>query len=137
MATSSSSTLRSSEASWLPRGVVSGIAWTMQAALAGLFLFAGSLKLIGDPAMVQVFGAIGAGQWFRYFTGTIEVAAATGLLIPSLAPFAAALLAMVMIGASATHLFVVGGSAALPTVLFVVLSIVVYLRRPQLAFLHR
>ena len=39
--------------------------WVLQIASAAMFLFAGFLKLSGAPLMVQEFGAIGLGQWFR------------------------------------------------------------------------
>jgi len=47
--------------------------WVAQTALAGMFLLAGGSKLVGAPAMVTLFNAIGVGQWFRYVTGLIEV----------------------------------------------------------------
>jgi putative oxidoreductase len=81
--------------------------------------------------MVQLFDAIGIGHWFRYFTGTLEVAGGAGLLVPRFAPLAAAVLALVMLGAIVTHLFVIGGSPALPIALLVALSAVLYLRRHQ------
>ena len=67
--------------------------------------------------MVQLFNAIGVGQWFRYATGTIEVVAATLLLVPSLAFFGAALLIPTMVGAIFTHLFIVGGNPSMPIAL--------------------
>src|SRR5947209_3039064 len=76
--------------------------WSAQIAAAALFLLAGSSKLAGAPAMVQMFGAIGLGQWFRYLTGTIEVGGAILLLVPSLARFGAALLVPTMVGAVLT-----------------------------------
>ena len=42
---------------------------------AAMFLAAGVPKLLGAPVMVQMFNAIGIGQWFRYLTGSIEVLA--------------------------------------------------------------
>jgi putative oxidoreductase len=63
--------------------------WVLQIAGAAMFLMAGTSKLAGAPAMVQVFGAIGWGQWFRYLTGLLEVAGAVALLIPALAGFGA------------------------------------------------
>jgi uncharacterized membrane protein YphA (DoxX/SURF4 family) len=83
--------------------------------------------------MVVLFEAIGIGQWFRYVTGLIEVVSAVGLLVPALAPFGALLLASTMVGAIATHLFIVGGSPALPGVLLLGLSVVVWARREQLS----
>jgi hypothetical protein len=39
-------------------------------------LFARSSKLAGQPQMVEIFQAIGLGQWFRYVTGVIEAGSA-------------------------------------------------------------
>ena len=64
---------------------MTGVLWTLQILSAAMFLFSGSLKLTGAPMMVQMFGVIGLGQWFRYFTGGLEVASAVLLLIPALA----------------------------------------------------
>jgi putative oxidoreductase len=106
--------------------------WTVQVALAGMFFLAGGSKLAGAPEMVALFNAIGIGQWFRYVTGFIEVSSAVALLSPTLAPFGAVALVVTMIGAVGTHLFVVGGSPALPTVLLLGSAIVVWARRDQL-----
>ena len=56
--------------------------WSIQIALAGMFLLAGGSKLVGAPPMVALFNAIGIGQWFRYVTGLIEVGSALALLVP-------------------------------------------------------
>jgi putative oxidoreductase len=107
--------------------------WGLQIGLATLFLFAGGSKLAAAPAMVALFDAIGVGQWFRYVTGLIEVVSAVALLVPALAPFGALLLASTMVGAIATHLFIVGGSPALPAVLLLGLFVVVWARRDRLS----
>src|SRR5258705_2534323 len=73
------------------------VLWVAQIALAAMFLFAGGSKLVGAPAMVTMFNAIGLGQWFRYVTGAIEISAAVALMIPSAALFAAILLVPTMI----------------------------------------
>jgi putative oxidoreductase len=109
--------------------VVTGILWTLQILSAAMFLFAGGLKLAGAPLMVQEFGVIGLGQWFRYFTGTIEVASAVLLLIPSLAAYGAAALFVTMIGAIVTHLFIVGGSPLIPIVLLASTGTIAWARR--------
>jgi uncharacterized membrane protein YphA (DoxX/SURF4 family) len=59
--------------------------------------------------LVALFDAIGAGQWLRYVTGSIEVVSGLALLVPSLAAFGALLLVPTMVGAVATHLLIVGG----------------------------
>ena len=106
--------------------------WIVQIALAGMFLLAGGSKLLGAPAMVGLFDAIGIGQWFRYLTGLIEVGSALALLVPSIAVFGALALVATMVGAIATHLFIVGGSPAMPAILLLGSAAVVWTRRHQL-----
>ena len=105
--------------------------WVVQIALAAMFLFAGGSKLMGAPAMVAMFDAIGWGQWFRYLTGAIEASAGIALLIPSAAVFGAILLIPTMIGAVATNL-ILGQSPAAPLVLLAVASAVAWARRHEL-----
>ena len=56
------------------------IVWGVRALLALAFGVAGMAKLAGMPQMVQVFDAIGVGQWFRYVTGVVEVLGAVLVL---------------------------------------------------------
>jgi putative oxidoreductase len=91
--------------------------WFLQIASAAMFVFAGFMKLSSAPLMVQEFAAIGLGQWFRYVTGSIEVVSAVLLLIPSVAAYGAAALAVTMTGAVATHLSILGGSPLMAIVL--------------------
>jgi putative oxidoreductase len=105
--------------------------WTLQIASAAMFLFAGTLKLASAPPMVQEFGLLGIGQWFRYLTGTIEVVSAALLLIPSLAGYGAAALAVTMVGAIATHLFILGGSPLAAIILLASTSTIAWARRDR------
>jgi putative oxidoreductase len=117
----------------VPRSRVATIAlWSTQVALAAMFLFAGGSKLVGAPAMVNMFAAIGLGQWFRYLTGIIELSAAIALAIPSVAPFGAILLVATMIGAAAANMFI-GQSPAVPVVLALLAAAVAWSRRHQLS----
>jgi hypothetical protein len=50
---------------WLP--------WLLQVPLALVFLVAGYRKLIGDAVPVETFTQLGLGEWFRYFTGVLEL----------------------------------------------------------------
>jgi putative oxidoreductase len=116
----------------LLRGRVALIAlWVTQIALAAMFLFAGGSKLVGAPAMVNLFAAIGLGQWFRYVTGAIEISAAVALMIPSAALFGAILLVPTMVGAAAANVFL-GQSPAVPLVLLLAAAAVAWTRRNQL-----
>src|SRR6266851_3382014 len=95
--------------------------WTLSGLVALAFIGAGGAKLAGVPVMVEMFDKIGLGQWFRYLTGLLEVAAGIGLLVPRYAFYAAVLLAIVMVGAFIAHVAVVGGSPA-PAAVLLVLS---------------
>ena len=74
--------------------------------LAAIFFLVGGAKLVGRRDMILLFQEIGVGQWLRYLTGTIEVAAATLLVTPLLSGVAALSLGAVMIVASLVELFV-------------------------------
>ena len=83
MTTLFSTAMTANQTPAIPRGRVALVAlWLTQIALAGMFLFAGGLKLTGAPELVALFDAIGIGQWFRYVTGSIEVVSAVALLVP-------------------------------------------------------
>jgi uncharacterized membrane protein YphA (DoxX/SURF4 family) len=102
--------------------------WALQILTAFMFLRAGTAKLMSAPMMVQVFTAVGIGQWFRYFTGIIEVVGALALLIPAASGYAAAALAVVMTGAVATHLFILGAPPLLPLSLLAATLLVAWAR---------
>jgi putative oxidoreductase len=104
--------------------------WVLQGLAAAAFLAAGGSKLAAAPAMVEMFAKLGAGQWFRYLTGALEVIGAVALLIPRTAFYGAALLAVVMAGAIVTHLAILGGSPVPALVLLIIVGTVAYLRRP-------
>jgi putative oxidoreductase len=112
-------------------------AWTVQAIVAAAFLAAGSAKLAGVPFMVDLFQQIGLGQWFRVMTGVVEVAGAVALLIPGLASIGALWLGGTMVGAVATHLFVLHTSPVPAIVLGLLNALIVYLRRDELVALLR
>src|SRR5580765_2652689 len=110
---------------------VNVLLWVLQIAAAGMFLMVGFLKLSGNAQLVGLFEAIGIGQWFRFLTGTLEVAGAFLLLIPRTSGVGALMLAGVMIGAVVTHLFVVGGSPLMAIILLVVTGVVAWGRRER------
>src|SRR5712692_6771946 len=84
------------------------VLWVLQIGAAGMFLMVGFLKLSGNAQLVGLFQAIGVGQWFRYLTGTLEVAGAILLLMPRTSGLGALILAGIMICAVVTHVFIVG-----------------------------
>jgi len=109
------------------KGVNIGL-WILQILAAATFLLAGGSKLAGVAPMVEMFDKIGLGQWFRYLTGGLEVTGALLLLIPTTVVLGGALLVVTMVGAIATHLFILGGSPAPAIVLFVMVGTVTWYR---------
>jgi putative oxidoreductase len=105
--------------------------WVLQIGAAGMFLMAAFGKLTSDPQMVGMFDAIGIGQWFRYLTGSLEVLGAILLVIPRLSGLGAWLLVGVMLGAVATHLFIIGGSPLMAIILLIVVGIIAWGRRQR------
>ena len=105
--------------------------WLLQLLGTAVFFMTGWMKLSGNEQMVQLFTAIGIGQWFRYLTGLIEVSCAILLLIPALSGIGALLLIPTMIGAIFTHVFIVGGNPALPIGLLIAMAIVAWGRKDR------
>lgn len=106
------------------------IVWGIRILLALAFGAAGIAKLTGVPQMVQVFDAIGVGQWFRYVTGIVEVGGAVLLLVPATGFLGGLLLAVTMAGAVATHLLLIGGSPVAALVLGLLSAFVAWRLRP-------
>ena len=57
---------------------------SVKAALTLVFVMTGTAKLLGADMMVTTFEAVGIGQWFRYVTSAIKVAAAALLWVAGL-----------------------------------------------------
>lgn len=107
--------------------------WVVTALLAGLFLFAGTMKFAASEAAEQ-FAQLGYADWFRVLIGGLEIAGGLGLLLPRTARYAAVGLGVVMIGAVGTLLRVgAGGQAVVPFVVLVLLAVVAYARWPRSA----
>jgi len=115
--------------------------WTLQVLTALMFAFGGVNKLVGEAQTVAGFEQIGAGDWFRYLIGALEVAGAVGLLIPILSGLAGLAFIGLMIGAVITQATVFDGDmVAVPAVVLVLVTIIAWARRDrtkQLAALVR
>jgi putative oxidoreductase len=109
--------------------------WVLQGLTAAFFASAAAAKLAGTAQMVQLFDDIGVGQWFRYAVAILEIAGAIGLLIPRLTGLAALGLVGLMLGAVATHLFIVGGNPASALVGLVLVAVIAWFRRDRTAAL--
>ena len=107
-------------------------AWALQGIVAAAIQAAGVAKLAGAPFMVGIFEQIGLGQWFRIVTGVVEVTGAVALLVPGFASIGALWFGGTMVGAVATHLFVLHSSPAAAIVLGLLNTAIIYLRRDEL-----
>jgi putative oxidoreductase len=105
--------------------------WTLQGLLGLAFAAAAAGKLSGAPDMVALFQTIGVGQWFRYLTGLLELVGAVSLFVPRTRFLGALLLAAVMLGAVATHLFVLHNPPFAPLVLLALVGVVAWGRRAE------
>lgn len=117
---------------------VTATLWTIQGALALLFLFAGSMKFI-MPIEVMT-KQIPFPAWFLYFIGVAEVLGAVGLVLPGvlrirtgLTPLAASGLVIIMIGATVLTVIVNGAAPALMPLVVGILSFFVAYGRWRLA----
>jgi uncharacterized membrane protein YphA (DoxX/SURF4 family) len=105
------------------------LGWVLAILLGLEFLAAGALKLSGNPAMVDMFNVVGLGQWFRYFTGVLEIIGGVGILIPRLSRPAALLLAVIMLGAVIAQLTRIHQGAWIPAVMLFLALVVARVRR--------
>ena len=116
------------------------IVWTVQIALAALFIFAGVAKLLMDAeAMSAVSAQSGLPAAFLRFIGVCEMLGGLGLILPwalkirrELTPIAAACLLIIMAGAVVTSALTVSVVAALfPLTTGVLLATLGYVRWQQ------
>lgn len=105
----------------------------IRAFLTLAFLAAGLAKLAGAQMMVDEFGLLGIGQWFRYATGIIEIGSVILLWVPGRTAYGAALQGCVVVGALIAHIFVLGmGTSQGVWVLGPLALIALYFNRAQI-----
>jgi uncharacterized membrane protein YphA (DoxX/SURF4 family) len=116
-----------------------GIAiWALRVILGLLFVMVGIAKLTGTANTVEYFAAIGWGQWFRYFTGSIDVVGAVLLFAPRFTWCGAIMLACSVGSAGAISLTIFRGNADwggaatvfVPLVLTLLALLLAWLTRP-------
>ncbi|MGH7655031.1 MAG: DoxX family protein [Gemmatimonadaceae bacterium] len=74
--------------------------WAVRVCVAAVFALTGAEKFAKDaPYWSGVFDAIGFGQWFRYFTGGVEVLGGLLFLVPRATTAGALVLIATMMGA--------------------------------------
>jgi putative oxidoreductase len=89
-----------------PRDLRSSLTdWLLRGAIAVAFVMFGAEKFT-DPQWVKLFQQIGFGQWFRSFTGVVEIVGGLLLLVPWTATVGLGLLACTMASATLIWVFV-------------------------------
>src|SRR4030095_4901457 len=79
--------LRMFEQTSLPESRNASVDWMLRGAIAIAFVIFGLEKFPADSSgsWVSFFQEVGAGQWFRYLTGVVEVLGGLLVLIPGTA----------------------------------------------------
>jgi putative oxidoreductase len=105
--------------------------WILRGGIALFFVWVGADKF--SAGWVGLFDEIGAGQWFRYFTGVVEILGGTLVLIPWAAAIGLALLACTMASAALILIFVIGRPAdsLFSAAIFTALAVFWWNRRSQ------
>jgi len=80
-----------------PRAIAS---WVLSIIAALMFLFAGSIKIVGNVEAVTMFAQFGLPPWFVYAVGIAEIAGSVLLLLPWRPSIGAAILCVVALGAA-------------------------------------
>jgi uncharacterized membrane protein YphA (DoxX/SURF4 family) len=105
------------------------LVWLLQILLGVVFVLIGYGKL-GDPSWARNFARWGYPDGFYLVIGALEALGGLALLWPRLTTYAAALLGIIMLGASVTHL-IHGETARIapPLMYFVLLALIGFARR--------
>jgi putative oxidoreductase len=107
--------------------------WTLRIILGVLFLMIGTAKLTATMQTREFFAALGWGQWFRYFTGFLDVAGSLLLFVPRWTVWGALMLTCSVGAASFICLFVLRQYDAAAPLLFTALALTLaWLTRPRL-----
>jgi uncharacterized membrane protein YphA (DoxX/SURF4 family) len=98
--------------------------WALRGAIGIIAVLVGWEKFSASSMWPSFFQQIGWGQWFRYFTGVVEILGGILVVIPWAATAGLALLAATMGSAALIHIFVRGrpGDCVIPLVMFLGLA---------------
>jgi putative oxidoreductase len=114
------------------RSADAAVLWILTVLLAAVFATTGISKLIGvEPFVLQAAAMRGFPSWIRTVVGVVELAGAIALFIPTVAAFAAAMLALLMIPATITQWISGEPGVLVPVVLLALLLILAWRRNPS------
>jgi uncharacterized membrane protein YphA (DoxX/SURF4 family) len=103
----------------------------LKVVLCLIFLSIGAAKLIGTAQTVQLFEAIGWGQWFRYLTGILDVVGAVLLFVPRWTFYGALLLVCTIGSATMFYLILLHHNPAVPLTLTLLAASLAWVTRPR------
>ena len=112
-----------------PRALLSGAARHLPAIAVGiLFIFIGYGKFDANPrgTWVRIFELIGLGQWFRIFTGIVQMTGGVLMLPRRTRTAGAALLGCTMVGATIVDVVVMGSPVAIVPLFLLIAILVVW-----------
>jgi uncharacterized membrane protein YphA (DoxX/SURF4 family) len=107
--------------------------WVLRSGVAFFMVMAGSEKFASPPSYwIGFFEHLGFGQWFRYFTGIVEIVGALLYIFPVTCPIGAGMLACTMVGAMLAHIVFYHsiGNAIYPLLILIAI-VTVAVRQPD------
>jgi uncharacterized membrane protein YphA (DoxX/SURF4 family) len=107
--------------------------WILKVVLGLTFLAIGAVKLTGAAQTIQLFEAIGWGQWFRYLTGLLDVAGAVLLFVSRWTCYGAVLLACTVGSATMFYLLQLHQNPTVPLALTLLAATLAWVTRPRRA----
>lgn len=96
-----------------------------------LFIFIGYGKFENRGMWVQIFDQIGLGQWFRIFTGVVQLSGGVLILFRRGRTIGAALLGCTMLGAAIVDIVVIGSPVAIVPLLLLIVIAAVWVTSPR------
>ncbi len=105
----------------------------LRISLALAFLVIGTAKLTSSLQTVQLFAAIGWGQWFRYLTGLLDVIGALLLFVPRWTAYGALVLVCTIGLATLLNVLLLHHNPAVPVLLTVLAAALAWLAWPRRA----
>ena len=112
-----------------PSRNMSILLWVLRVLMAALFWFAGFAKLSGQQQMVESFGLLPVGQWFRYFVGLLEGVGGIAVLVPAVSGLGALILLVVDVGAFFAQILFLHEDWIHTIVIGAILVALIYLQR--------
>jgi len=112
--------------------ISSVLTWVLRILVAGVFLSGAIMKFSGLPTMIAEFQQIGLGDWFRYFTGALELAGSVAVLLPAFSAVGAMLLLVVDAGAFIAQVEILHQDWIHTIVIGTLLTVLIHRQRAQI-----